>query len=114
MLQETFEMETEFFSEYFDMIGLMKLNIVHKKYLANMEGLVKTANKLKIINSKIATIAEIFPYACNLSQDDLFSFSKTSPRWKRLFERWIRHKLYGDKEKIRESFDNLKNGVWPV
>ena len=88
-------------SEYFDMISLMKLNVVHKKYLRNMDGLINVANKFKIINSKIATIAEIFPFACNLSQDDLFSQPKTSNRWKRLFGRWIRHKLYGDKEKIK-------------
>ena len=29
-------MELEFMSEYFDMISLMKLNVVHKKYLSNI------------------------------------------------------------------------------
>ena len=31
------------------MIDLLKLNIVHKKYLGDLEGLKKVANKLKSI-----------------------------------------------------------------
>lgn len=57
------------------------------------------------------TIAEVFPYACVFDKDDLFSFKKTSDRWHILLERYIRYKIYGDKETIRKSFVELKNGL---
>lgn len=87
----------EFLREYCDMIDLIKLSLVHKKYVNDLNSLTRPANQLKIINSKIATIAEIFPYACILDRNDLFSCKKTSERWKRLLDRWIRHKFYGEK-----------------
>lgn len=31
------------------MIDLLRLNIVHKKYLGNMDSLVKASNRLKIL-----------------------------------------------------------------
>ena len=42
-----------------------------------MDSLMKTWNKVKVINSKISTIAEIFPYACMMDKKDLFSCKKT-------------------------------------
>ena len=52
--------------------------------------------KLKIIGAKIETIADLFPYACVKSYNDLFSLDKTHARWKYLFaEDVILYKIYG-------------------
>lgn len=49
ILEQAFETEIQFLREYSDMISLLKLNFVHKKYLGNMGGLKQTASRLKII-----------------------------------------------------------------
>jgi len=47
--------------------------------------------------SKITTIAELFPFACIKSKEDLFSVPLNHPRWKALFDKdIIRYKIYGD------------------
>jgi hypothetical protein len=51
ILEEAFETEIEFLREYSDMITLVKLNMLNRKYLSDMEPLVKAANRLKIIVS---------------------------------------------------------------
>lgn len=47
-----------------------------------------------------------------MDKNDLFSFKKTSDRWHKLLESGaIGFKIYGDKEKMKKSFINLKNGL---
>lgn len=67
---------------------------------------------LKVIAAKIFTIADLFPFACIKSKEDLFSKEKAHPRWKDLFDKnHIKYKIYGEASKVMQSFDAMKANV---
>lgn len=50
------------------------------------EEVEKIINSLKIANSKMKTISEIFPFACIKDVNDLFSFNQLHERWQILLK----------------------------
>ena len=72
----------------------------------NLEGeIAKIINNLKIANSKMKTISEIFPFACIKDVNDLFSFNQLHERWQILLKQEkIAYICLSDKLTLEKSF----------
>lgn len=119
ILDDLFKKELEYLRVYLETIGGLKHcsdYLLQGGYREEVQHQIDhILNRMKIANSKIKTISEVFPYACVKDTDDLFSLSLLHQRWQKLLSKQrIVYVSLSDSLTLQKSFKDIRENVLSV